>query len=142
MASTAIPYGLEFSNRAEHCPLSCQVLGFGIKRPADIGLEASARSSAIAAAAAQPVTRLTTMIYIRWPRSVDGGLQLGSPLGIGLGTAPHLVGTNAHLGNRLLERHALTKQVEQRSPLVGRELLFSLHALPLPLDRRTRGLAM
>jgi hypothetical protein len=67
-------------------------------------------SALLALAAAQSVTSLTAMVYVRWPRSVDCGLQLGSPRGIGLGTTTNLVSTNTHIGKNIFERHALIKQ--------------------------------
>ena len=63
---------------------------------------------ALAAAAAQPVSRLTTVIQVIRPRSVNCGLQLGAPRGIGLCTAPHLVGTNT-----LRPRHVENVQPEK-----------------------------
>jgi hypothetical protein len=58
------------------------------------------------------LSRLSAMIYVGRPRTVDCGLQPGSPGGIGVSPAPRLVSTNADVDKRLLERHALSKQLE------------------------------
>ena len=69
------------------------------------------------------------------PCSVDCGLQLGAPRGIGTRTAPNLLGAHADLRRRLLEPHSLTQQLEQSDTLFRRELPFRLPTFALSLER-------
>jgi hypothetical protein len=82
------------------------------------------------------------MVYAIRSRLVDRRLQLGAPSGIGMSPTPHLVGTNSHLVERLLERHAVIEQLKQGRTFNRWERCFSLATLALSLEHRTSGPAL